>query len=117
MVLRKVIVFLGCVAFLNGCGSYNYEGSRDTVEMFGDGRYQVAEVSGSRHCIDDAKTKKIVVESIDKWKQSGGFAYAVGGYPFSYIVIDLSTNTLMHYATISKVPQKYQPIFKSLTSN
>lgn len=107
---------------ISGCRTYKYESGRDTIEMLGDGRYQIGKVSNG-YGLFDATSPLGVAMNVSDWKEQGKFAYVIGEEGFQqggkkylreFFLIDISKNQITKYSTLSAVPVPHRQAFKSL---
>jgi thioredoxin-related protein len=119
--LKKLIIFLLLIQIfisLFGCQSKNfkYGPGKDTVEIFGDGTYQILRIVD-----EDLKEHKVlynnekqesVVENVLDYKEHKSLLYVVGDNKFT--VLDYEKNKVKQYKNIQEIPDKDREIFKTL---
>jgi hypothetical protein len=116
-------IFLLAPIFLAGCGTLDYGVGRDTVEAFGNGRYQIQRGGGNDRYLCDSKKSGGDCESVESWISNSQFAYVIvlessGSKPKilkkTLVLIDLQTEQKSRYESLSKVPLAHQPTFSKL---
>jgi hypothetical protein len=68
--MKKLLSLLVAGFLLTSCGKQDYEGGRDTERSFGNGRFQILRVAGSRPLMD-VKTGKVILTEVIDFKRDG----------------------------------------------
>jgi hypothetical protein len=116
-----LIISLASVSLV-GCRTLDYDTGRDTVEAFGNGRYQILR-SGNTRSLCDSKKLGGDCEPVESWTSNSQYAYAVilessGIKPRvlkkKLVLIDLQTEQSTQYDSLDKVPAPHQSTFSEL---
>jgi len=103
------------VSMLTSCWGYKYEPARDTVAIFGDGRYQICKHPDSNwethySLLDESVTNGGYGGDVQSYYDDGkAFAYIVCNN--EYIVIDYKLNKVTEVKSLSELSETQQEIF------
>lgn len=118
--MRKVLIVLICISILLvGCSNIpkKYPKGRDTVESFGDGRFQVLKVGPDKilYLVDESKPQfngRVVESNVSGYTRKGEFVYVVG--KGGYTVLNYKTGELRQYESLDELPDQEQKLFHKI---
>ena len=110
--LGRVVVVsfvLGCLILGAGCGKIRkkkpmaYLPSQETVEQFGDGRFELATTTQGT-ILRDLKTHRTLIARVVGWVEDNGRLY-FKNKDDAYLVLDPDADTWDVYASLDDVPE------------
>lgn len=113
--MKKIlIVFISfaIIFALSGCyNDYKYKPGKDTIDIFGDGTFQI--LSGpSPNSLLNVETQENIEFNVYKYKEIKPFVYVIG--ESGYTVLNYETGGYIKYKKIEEIPEKDKKIFIDL---
>lgn len=105
----SIIVFIGF-----SCTEQKYPSGRDTVESFGDGRFQILWAPSKIKALHDGQTQETIVKDVKIWSKEGEFLYIVGTGEQLFTVLNYTTADVQQFSVPDKIPDNYKRIYKKL---
>lgn len=96
-----------------GCDNDKYPTGRDTVQSFGNGRFQIGRTPSMKFLIDMA-TKENIMLDISDWQSQGDRVYLVNANGL-YTVLNYRTGYYRNYPNLDSVDPEYIDFCKSLS--
>jgi hypothetical protein len=102
------VVFL-CLISLNGCRKFRakkaivYVPTQETVEQFGDGRFELATTTQGT-VLRDIKAHRTLLSHVVGWLEENGRVYAKNKDGV-YVVLDPDADTWESYSTLNDMPE------------
>jgi hypothetical protein len=93
-----------------------YPVGKDTVAVFGDGRFQVLQFGTGKGFLD-VQTQKILLYEVSDWCDRGEWVYAVGKDPdgeMKYLLLNCGTGLLRGFPTLEDLPAQDRDDFRRL---
>ena len=106
-----VLAFLGLIGYSNLTGGIQFDDNpigRDTVEHWGDGKYQIL----GRGTYSLACGDGIVMENVVGFRESGDYVYVMG--QVENVVIDLANHTYHHYIAFRGMEEQHRIAFEQV---
>lgn len=109
-----VLLLLGVwLFFLVGCEEKKHPSGRDTIESFGNGRYQIVGVVNKRVLVDlDRNIRPSVEDNVYKYKVRGDLVYVIGQR--GYTIVNYRTGEINQYKEINKFTLGDRKIFEDM---
>ncbi|HWO75876.1 MAG TPA: hypothetical protein VNM69_08220 [Bacillus sp. (in: firmicutes)] len=104
---------------LFGCQSkdYKYVPGKDTIEIFGDGTYQILRVVDENNkefkVLYNVEKQEEIVKNVLAYKEHNSLLYVVGE-DGNYTVLDYNKNKITQYSNIEMIPEGDRGIFNEL---
>jgi hypothetical protein len=96
-----------------GCKQKKYHSGRDTVESFGDGRFEIGRLSGEKLVLGDAENRTAGFMDVYKYKTKGNWVFA-SSEEDTFAVLNYETGDYTMYKDINFVPDDYKKIFSKI---
>ncbi|MEC2078686.1 hypothetical protein [Metabacillus fastidiosus] len=110
--MKKTYLFLLIINFLlivSGCSSdYRYPPGKDTVDIFGNGKFQILSGTGDNNFMN-VETQEDIELYVYKYKEIEPLVYVIG--ESGYTILNYQTEKVKKYKIIDNVPTKQQEIF------
>ncbi|MFN2124606.1 MAG: hypothetical protein ACK2UP_14000 [Candidatus Promineifilaceae bacterium] len=90
-----------------------YNTGRDTVEAFGDGRYQVLQLPETK-VLYDLQEQQEILRHVTRWRKEGDIVYLMAGERGPFAAIYLSKGTFEKYSDLALSPKSMSTVFESL---
>ncbi len=98
---------------LPGCERKKYPSGRDTIESFGDGRFQIGWVGESKGLSDGENELVDAIQYLCDWKKKGDWVYMVN-VKGEYAVLNYRTAYYKKFKSFQDVPQPYREACEKL---
>jgi len=97
-------------------GNLQYWAGRDTVCLFGRGRYQLLRgLKGtSGEILHDCETQNTILMPVQKWTKKGEYVYLVGSTNGPFVVLDIKTEQHEKFWMFEHIPEKLHKEFKTI---
>ncbi|MEH7305483.1 hypothetical protein [Neobacillus drentensis] len=112
--MKKIsIAFLLINLFIiSGCSNdYKYPPGKDTVEIYGDGTYQI--LSGDTYSLSNVETQENPEENVYKYKEEKPLVYVIG--KSGYTLLNYKTGKIKKYKRMDEIPAKQLKVFMELS--
>lgn len=128
---KAAMFVLGCMLLflVEGCSKVKYPSGKDTVDSFGDGRFQIARLPGRKILVDE-ETKRTICVSVLKWKQRGDLVYLLTsdikwqdrgdwvdvqpGSARQFVILNWSSGNFTEFDDLNQVPAEARKVFERL---
>ncbi|MEH7336451.1 hypothetical protein V7161_27885 [Neobacillus drentensis] len=113
--MKKIwIAFITINLFMiiSGCSNdYKYPPGKDTVEIYGDGTYQILSV-GTSNTLYNVKTQEDIEKVVYKYKEKKPSVYVIG--ESGYTVLNYQTGKIKKYIKMNEIPTKQRKVFTEI---
>jgi len=94
-----------------------YWAGRDTVCLFGRGRYQLLRglKNTGGEILHDCETQDTILMPVQKWAKKDGCVYLVGSTNGPFVVLDVKGEHYEKFFELENIPEKYHKGFKMLS--
>lgn len=107
------IILAVFTSLLIGCRDVEYRAGRDTIQSFGDGRYQVLRIS-EHQVLYDLQRQEEVLRGVTNWLKSNEEIILMAGSQGPFVILHLNSNIAEKFLDIEMAPVRLQPLFNSL---
>jgi hypothetical protein len=95
---------IALVAAFPGCQRSKYVTGRDTVAVFGDGRFQIAHIDDEMALVDaEKKQDRVLLWDVCDWVEEGDWVFVVNRKG-EYVVLNQCIGEVNKYASLADVP-------------
>lgn len=116
IIIIVALFLIGLYLFsTNGCEEKKHPSGRDTIESFGDGRFQILGPSDTKSLYDGEAqdmTKASIEDNVYKYKVKGDLVYVIGQR--GYTIVNYRTGEINQYKEINKFTLGDRKIFKDM---
>ena len=109
-----LISLLSYTLVLSGCANddYKYPQGRDTIEIYGDGRFQI--MSGpTTNSFNNLEEQDTIEHIVFKYKEIEQYVYVIG--ESGYTVLNFQTGEMKKYQKMNEIPSEEKEIFIELS--
>lgn len=116
MMKSNVIFFslLFVISCLYGCKEMKYNSGRDTIESFGNGRFQIIRVDGERKTLYDLEKQRTIVYKAVNWKKSKDYVYILEGRNSTFVVLNLENGNVQRFHNTQEMSDDLNKVYHSL---
>ncbi|HWL23499.1 MAG TPA: hypothetical protein VNR38_07090 [Ureibacillus sp.] len=92
---------------ISGCSNdYKYQPGKDTVEIYGDGTYQI--LSGNTNTLANVETQENPEEIVFKYKDEKPLVFVIG--ESGYTILNYQTGEIKKYKKMNEIPTKQRKV-------
>ncbi|SMQ81532.1 hypothetical protein SAMN05444673_4365 [Bacillus sp. OV166] len=107
-----MVLIISLITIISGCSNdYKYPPGKDTVEIYGDGTYQI--LSGETMTLANVETQEIPEENVYKYKEVKPMVYLIG--ESGYTILNYQTGKIIKYKNMDEIPEKQKKVFIEIT--
>lgn len=110
--LIQIVVVILIFFPVTGCDNDKYPSGRDTVQSFGNGRFQIGRTPSMKFLIDMA-TKENITLDIRDWQNQGDWVYLVNEDGL-YTVLNYRTGYYKNYPNLDSVSPEHRNFCRML---
>jgi hypothetical protein len=107
-----VIILIYLLYFIIILSDNNYTSGRDTIESFGNGRFQIIRISNEKKELSDLKELKTIESDIQVYYQTENRVYIIGNN--GYCILNCSEENYKQSKDLSDFAIEEQQIFNKL---
>jgi len=105
-----------------GCDQHKYPWGKDTVALFGDGRFQVGRIYDDHkeiHDLYDIEKQMTIIYEVYSFQQDGNMVYAYGRTENDkyYVSLNYVTGEYSKYTSIEQAPAEIRSHLSQLSTN
>ncbi len=109
---RLTCIGIIVVSCLLGCEAKVYTIGKNTIEAFGDGRFQIAKAARTVF-LADRKEDKRIVEGVVDWLREGDWVYVLDR-DSQYTILNYRTGEHDTFTTLREVPKPHRGVARRL---
>ena len=95
---------LSCCVLLSACSRVKNPPGRDTIDTFGDGRYEILRSGTQGRIMYDSQTQTTISRDVIAWKRKGTLVYAISSDPERFILVDYTSGIVRKHERLEDVP-------------
>jgi|tagenome__1003787_1003787.scaffolds.fasta_scaffold20931234_2 hypothetical protein len=108
-----MVLIICLITIVCGCSKdYKYPSGRDTIEIYGDGRYQIMRSGSSSKTLMNVETQEDIEQNVYKYKEIKPLVYVIGKK--GYTILNYKKNSIINYSNKGMIPMKQQKIFDKI---